>query len=128
MMGTEFIARHGSMALNNCGFASTEDIDLKYTKAFEFVMDALMLGVGVGFDTKGTGKIVIKEPQAGIYDFQIPDTREGWVCGALRWTAIGPHQRLAMKMEDQTGWFSASCAQTRSMAARSVSSLMGLAR
>jgi adenosylcobalamin-dependent ribonucleoside-triphosphate reductase len=79
MMGTEFIARHGSMALNNCGFASTKDIDLKFTKAFEFVMDALMLGVGVGFDTKGTGKIVIKEPQEGTYDFQIPDSREGWV-------------------------------------------------
>ena len=30
MMGTEFIARHGSMSLNNCGFASTKDIDLKY--------------------------------------------------------------------------------------------------
>ena len=79
MMGTEFIARHGSMALNNCGFASTEDIDLKYTKAFEFVMDALMLGVGVGFDTKGTGKIVIKKPQEGSYEYQIPDSREGWV-------------------------------------------------
>ncbi len=79
MMGTEFIARHGSMALNNCGFASTEDIDLKYTKAFEFVMDALMLGVGVGFDTKGTGKIVVKEPEEGTYDYQIPDSREGWV-------------------------------------------------
>ncbi|MHA1255732.1 MAG: HNH endonuclease, partial [Promethearchaeota archaeon] len=83
MMGTEFIARHGSMALNNCGFASTEDIDLKYSKAFEFVMDALMLGVGVGFDTKGAGKIVIKEPQEGQFDFQLPDSREGWV-DALR--------------------------------------------
>ncbi len=79
MMGTEFIARHGSMALNNCGFASTEDIDLKYTKAFEFVMDALMLGVGVGFDTKGAGKIKIKKPQEGHFDFQLPDSREGWV-------------------------------------------------
>ncbi len=79
MMGTEFIARHGSMALNNCGFASTEDINLKYSKAFEFTMDALMLGVGVGFDTKGAGKIVIKKPKEGNYDFQIPDCREGWV-------------------------------------------------
>jgi len=79
MMGTEFIARHGSMALNNCGFASTDDIDLKYSKAFEFVMDALMLGVGVGFDTKGAGKITIKEPQEGQFDFQLPDSREGWV-------------------------------------------------
>ncbi|MFX0004734.1 MAG: ribonucleoside-triphosphate reductase, adenosylcobalamin-dependent [Promethearchaeota archaeon] len=79
MMGTEFIARHGSMSLNNCGFASTEDIDLKYSKAFEFVMDALMLGVGVGFDTKGAGKITIKKPKEDNFDFQIPDSREGWV-------------------------------------------------
>ncbi len=79
MMGTEFIARHGSMSLNNCGFASTEDIDLKYSKAFEFVMDALMLGVGVGFDTKGAEKITIKQPQEGQFEYQIPDSREGWV-------------------------------------------------
>ncbi|MFX1502585.1 MAG: fused protease/ribonucleoside-triphosphate reductase, partial [Promethearchaeota archaeon] len=79
MMGTEFIARHGSMSLNNCGFASTEDINLKYSKAFEFVMDALMLGVGVGFDTKGAGKIMIKQPKEGHFNFQIPDSREGWV-------------------------------------------------
>jgi ribonucleoside-triphosphate reductase len=79
MMGTEFIARHGSMSLNNCGFASTEDIDLKYSKAFEFVMDALMLGVGVGFDANGADKIMIKRPQEGNYEFKIPDSREGWV-------------------------------------------------
>jgi hypothetical protein len=79
MMGTEFIARHGSMSLNNCGFASTADIDLKYSKAFEFVMDALMLGVGVGFDTKGAGKITIKKPEEGHFEFEIQDSREGWV-------------------------------------------------
>ncbi|MFX1387500.1 MAG: ATP cone domain-containing protein [Promethearchaeota archaeon] len=79
MMGTEFIARHGSMSLNNCGFASTKDINLKHSKAFEFVMDALMLGVGVGFDTKGAGKIMIQKPKDGHFEFQIPDSREGWV-------------------------------------------------
>jgi len=79
MMGTEFIARHGSMSLNNCGFASTADIDVKYSKAFEFVMDALMLGVGVGFDTKGAGKITIKKPKEESLTFQLPDSREGWV-------------------------------------------------
>ncbi|GAH24565.1 unnamed protein product, partial [marine sediment metagenome] len=46
---------------------------------FEFVMDALMLGVGVGFDTKGAGKITIKSPEKGVTVFQIPDNREGWV-------------------------------------------------
>ncbi len=79
MMGTEFIARHGSMALNNCGFASTGDIDLKHSKAFEFVMDALMLGVGVGFDTLGAGKITIQKPKDGTFEFELPDSREGWV-------------------------------------------------
>jgi intein/homing endonuclease len=79
MSGTEFISRHGSMALNNCGFASTADIDLKYSKAFEFVMDALMLGVGVGFDTRGAGTLEIKKPKEGRFSFEIPDSREGWV-------------------------------------------------
>ena len=79
MMGTEFVLKNGSMSLNNCGFASTADINLKRSKAFEFVMDALMLGVGVGFDTKGAGKITIQKPADGHFDFQIPDSREGWV-------------------------------------------------
>ena len=29
MMGTEFIEKHGSMALNNCGFCSTQDINVQ---------------------------------------------------------------------------------------------------
>jgi adenosylcobalamin-dependent ribonucleoside-triphosphate reductase len=79
IMGTEFIAEHGSMALNNCGFVSTKDIDIKYTEPFEFLMHALMVGVGVGFDTKGAGKINIKKPKEEKFKFQIPDSREGWV-------------------------------------------------
>ena len=46
-------------------------------------MDALMLGVGVGFDTKGAGKIKIQKPTEGSFTFEIPDSREGWV-DALR--------------------------------------------
>ncbi|MHA1896867.1 MAG: hypothetical protein ACTSU2_05660, partial [Promethearchaeota archaeon] len=78
-MGTPFIDKHGSMALNNCGFASTEDIDIKGSMAFQWCMDALMLGVGIGFDTKGAGKIVIKKPKRVNRIFKIPDSREGWV-------------------------------------------------
>ena len=69
----------GNILTGNCGFASTADIDLKFSKAFEFVMDALMLGVGVGFDTKGAGKIKIKKPQNGNFNFVLSDSREGWV-------------------------------------------------
>ena len=67
--------------MNNCAFVSTSTIKEDYSKPFCFLMDASMLGVGVGFDTKGAGEIVIK----GVDDkrdkqiFEIPDTREGWV-------------------------------------------------
>ncbi|MHA1149759.1 MAG: ATP cone domain-containing protein [Promethearchaeota archaeon] len=82
---THSFALEGNILTGNCGFASTADIDLKYSKAFEFVMDALMLGVGVGFDTKGAGKITIKKPKEMTFTFEIPDSREGWV-DALRLT------------------------------------------
>ena len=40
-----------------------------------------MLGVGVGFDTKGVGQIVVKgvDKNRDVQNFEIPDTREGWV-------------------------------------------------
>lgn len=83
IMGTEFIDKHGSLALNNCSFVSTHDIDIKGAKAFEFAMDALMLGVGVGFDTEGADKLTIKYPKkydkGERFKVIIPDTREGWV-------------------------------------------------
>tara|TARA_R110001592_G_scaffold269340_1_gene535693 strand:+ start:4927 stop:6954 length:2028 start_codon:yes stop_codon:yes gene_type:complete len=68
-------------ALNNCAFVSTEALASEFSKPFCFLMDASMLGVGVGFDTKGAGKLVLKGPNPSRRDeeFQIPDTREGWV-------------------------------------------------
>jgi len=78
MMGTKFVEEKGSAALNNCGFVSTEDIETRGSFAFQWTMDALMLGVGIGFDTKGAGKLTIKQPKEdGV--FIIPDSREGWV-------------------------------------------------
>ena len=68
-------------ALNNCAFVSTKTIKEDYSKPFCFLMDASMLGVGVGFDTKGAGEIVIKgvNKDRNKEVFEIPDTREGWV-------------------------------------------------
>jgi ribonucleoside-triphosphate reductase len=78
MMGTDFVKQKGSAALNNCAFISSADIDTRGSFMFTWTMDALMLGVGVGFDTKGAGKMLIKQPKPdGI--FLIPDSREGWV-------------------------------------------------
>ena len=51
-------------ALNNCAFVSTEQIKSDFSKPFTFLMDASMLGVGVGFDTKGEQSIILKGPKS----------------------------------------------------------------
>ena len=44
-------------ALNNCAFVSTQNLKEEGSKPFTFLMDAAMLGVGVGFDTLGAGML-----------------------------------------------------------------------
>ena len=81
-MGTPITEEKGLYAaLNNCAFVSTETLKDDYSKPFTFLMDASMLGVGVGFDTKGAGQILVKgiNKKKDIETFEIPDTREGWV-------------------------------------------------
>ena len=81
-MGTTITEERGLYAaLNNCAFVSTKTLKDDYSKPFTFLMDASMLGVGVGFDTKGAGEVMIKlpNPNKGIVEYVIPDTREGWV-------------------------------------------------
>jgi len=81
-MGTAITEERGLYAaLNNCAFVSTKTLKDDYAKPFCFLMDASMLGVGVGFDTKGAGEIVIKgvDESRDEQTFVIPDTREGWV-------------------------------------------------
>jgi len=77
-MGTSMIFDRGSAALNNCGFVSTKHISKGLASPFCWSMDMLMLGVGIGFDTKGIG-CVIKEPKYTETIHVIPDTREGWI-------------------------------------------------
>ena len=78
MMGTDYIDKHGSMALNNCAFTSTDDINNRFATSFVWAMDCLMLGVGVGFDTTGAGKITIKKPKR-VGKYIIEDSRKGWI-------------------------------------------------
>ena len=81
-MGTPITEEKGLYAaLNNCAFVSTKTLKEDYAKPFCFLMDASMLGVGVGFDTKGAGEIVVKGINRDRNEeiFMIPDTREGWV-------------------------------------------------
>mmetsp|Transcript_21294 Transcript_21294/g.36463 ORF Transcript_21294/g.36463 Transcript_21294/m.36463 type:complete len:694 (+) Transcript_21294:142-2223(+) len=68
-------------ALNNCAFVSTEGMEKNPSQPFTFLMDASMLGVGVGFDTVGAKSFVVKgiSETASSLCYQIPDSREGWV-------------------------------------------------
>jgi ribonucleoside-triphosphate reductase len=65
-------------ALCNCSFVSTEGLAEDLETPFTFLMEASMLGIGVGFDTKGAGTLSIQAPK-GQARYNIPDTREGWV-------------------------------------------------
>lgn len=70
-------------ALNNCAFVSTKSSDIdSFIKTFVFLMDSAMLGVGVGFDTKGSeSHYIIKgvnNEENEIVNI-IQDSREGWV-------------------------------------------------
>ena len=73
--------KRNSASLQNCAMVSTRDIDRNDPGAlFGWVMDALMLGVGVGFDTLGDEKgMTIYAPTEPVITYEIPDTREGWV-------------------------------------------------
>jgi adenosylcobalamin-dependent ribonucleoside-triphosphate reductase len=73
--------KRNSASLQNCAMVSTRDIDRNDPGAlFAWVMDALMLGIGVGFDTLGQEKqMFIYAPTEPASTYEIPDTREGWV-------------------------------------------------
>jgi len=81
VMGTPIVnEQRNSAALQNCAFVSTTSMTkLDPAKPFAFLMEASMLGVGVGFDDKGADKdFAIYSPTEGD-TYVIPDTREGWV-------------------------------------------------
>ena len=84
MMGTEMVNKNkDSSPLYNCAFLSTEGMEGMEDPSFPFtrLMDMSMLGVGVGFDTRGSGKIMIHEP-SGRFPHSVGDSREGW-CESL---------------------------------------------
>ena len=81
MMGTEIVnVQKNSAALQNCAFVSTSEMTkINPAKPFAFLMEASMLGVGVGFDDKGADKdFTIYESDKPTVTEIIPDDREGW--------------------------------------------------
>lgn len=83
LMGTPFIhKRKVSEALQNCAFISTEDIEEQGGEIFSWFMEMLMLGVGVGSDMRGAGKVRVNKPLVSDtyvgHTYVIEDTREAW--------------------------------------------------
>lgn len=82
VMGTPLVnQQRNSAALQNCAFVSTLEMTKHNpAKPFVFLMEASMLGVGVGFDDKGADKdFIIYEPQISTEVTVVDDSREGWV-------------------------------------------------
>lgn len=83
MMGTFFVnGLHDSSALQNCGFLSTAFIADGDDPAFPFyrLMEMSMLGVGVGFDTRGANTMQLYQPIENNHEpIIVDDSREGWV-------------------------------------------------
>ena len=79
MMGTKFVNERTAAGLFNCAFRSTRELNTKGGYLFSWMMDALMLGIGVGFDTLGAGTLNVQQPEFTNENHTIPDSREGWV-------------------------------------------------
>lgn len=95
-MGT---AINDHAALNNCAFVSTlPSRTVKWSESFCFMMNSMMLGVGMGFDTLGIGYPVFQPDPANKQHVVIEDSREGWVdsLGALIDSYLIPFSRLVI--------------------------------
>lgn len=79
-MGTALVMRDKNIAsLLNCAFVSTGDTDRTDPGyPYAWTTEALMLGIGVGFDTLAAGKFDVHLPKPDSEIYQIPDSREGW--------------------------------------------------
>jgi adenosylcobalamin-dependent ribonucleoside-triphosphate reductase len=76
-MGSTLVNDHKSMAtLVNCAFVTTNK---NITQAATWLMDASMLGIGVGFDVRGAGQRTLVQPPTTTATFIVEDSREGWV-------------------------------------------------
>ena len=83
-LGTETVNKLGLLSLQNCAYTNIDEP----IRPFTWVMDALMLGCGVGYSIqrkhvyqlpKVKESITIERVDDAGADFIVPDTREGWV-------------------------------------------------
>lgn len=74
----DLVFKKSSIFLYNCSAITTKNIDKCFSDPFIFMCDVSMCGVGVGFDTEGSGKITIQEPKTTDVVHIVDDSREGW--------------------------------------------------
>jgi len=71
-MGTEIVHKKKlGLPLVNCTFISSANIEKVRSGFFGYIADALMLGVGVGFDDRGADKIKLVKPEQANYRYNI---------------------------------------------------------
>lgn len=94
-MGTNFVYERGSMALNNCGY-TVLGAGERLGNDLHWMMDALMLGVGVGFEPV-RDELKLYKP-IGTYHHYVKDSREGWADSEklLVNAFTQPNQRMPM--------------------------------
>ena len=97
-IGTEALEIKGGGVANSCGFFSTGKLASGLAAPFVRMMDFLMLGVGIGFDDRGVGSVVLRAPKHGG-TFVVEDSREGWV-SALKavYDAFDPLTDMALPL------------------------------
>lgn len=88
MMGTDYVYERGSAPLNSCAFVSTERMGsspAEFADPFAWAFGMLMLGVGVGFDTKGAeAATTLATPRRSSAAFVVEDSKEGWQSAVQR--------------------------------------------
>lgn len=81
-LGTPLVRKFNASSLNNCYYTNIESIE-----DYEFLMDHLMLGGGVGFSVerarvhsfpKIKPGVTISHVRTNDADFIVPDSRQGW--------------------------------------------------
>ena len=99
-MGKEMVnLDRNSAPLINCSFISTEKLSpfsaYLATRPFVLLMEQSMNGIGVGFDTRGSGKLTIFTTKEETTVFVIEDNRESWAesVGHLLESYFLPHKK-----------------------------------
>jgi adenosylcobalamin-dependent ribonucleoside-triphosphate reductase len=103
-MGTDFVENRSAAGLFNCGFITTKELASRGGYIYQWMMDALMLGIGVGFDTAGAGTILIKNPGSVTIPSNYYTERVGFDGLALTITPYSGDQTVITIHDSREGW------------------------